>query len=74
MRFMRLREVKSDGFLSYIDHGISFFASVFGGGDEELPYFMLNESLKGQEADWESGGQYSDVRLGEVIKTVRTDM
>ncbi len=58
----------SDGFLSYIDHGISFFASVFGGGDEELPYFMLNESLKGQKADWESGGQYSDVRLGEVIK------
>lgn len=58
----------SDGFLSYIDHGISFFASVFGGEDEELPYFMLNESLKGQKEDWENGERYSDVQLGEVIK------
>lgn len=58
----------SDGFLSYINHGISFFASVFGGGDEELPYFMLNESLKGQKEDWENGERYFDVQLGEVIK------
>lgn len=58
----------SDGFLSYIDHGISFFASVFSSEEKELPYFMLNESLKAQKEDWESVGQYSDVQLGEVIK------
>ncbi|MDE5937552.1 MAG: hypothetical protein K2H37_00530, partial [Lachnospiraceae bacterium] len=58
----------SDGFLSYIDHGISFFASVFSSEEKELTYFMLNESLKGQKEDWESIGRYSDVQLGEVIK------
>ncbi len=58
----------SDGFLSYYDHGISFFASVFSGDDEELPYYFLNESLKGVREDWESIGGYTDVQLGEVVK------
>lgn len=58
----------SDGFLSYIDHGISFFASVFGGEEEELPYFMLNESVKGQKEDWESSEQYSEVQFSGVVK------
>lgn len=58
----------SDDFLSYIDHGIIFFAEVYGGGDEELPYQILNESLKGLKADWEQSEEYSDAKLGEVVK------
>ena len=57
-----------DDFLSYIDHGIMFFAAVYGGGDEELPYQLLNESLKGLKADWEQNEEYSDAKLGEVVK------
>lgn len=58
----------SDDFLSYIDHGINFFAAVYGGGDEELPYQILNESLKGLKADWEQSEEYSDAKFGEVVK------
>ncbi len=60
----------TEGFLSYIDHGISFFASVYSGGDEvveDLPYMMLNETLKSEKKDLESNG-YSDVQLGKVVK------
>lgn len=57
----------TDGFLGYIDHGINFFASVYSGGGDDLPYMMLNESLKSLKTDWESNG-YSDVQLGEVVK------
>lgn len=58
----------SDGFLSYFGHGISFFAAVYSGGDENLPYEMLNESLKSQKADWGNNEEYSDVQLGKVVK------
>ncbi|MDE6404796.1 MAG: hypothetical protein K2M20_03985 [Lachnospiraceae bacterium] len=58
----------SDGFVSYIDHGINFFASVYSGGDEELPYQVLNESMKLLRVEWEQDEQYSDVKLGEVVK------
>lgn len=62
----------TEGFLSYIDHGISFFASVYSGGDEfefgkELPYTILNETVKATKMDMESNG-YSDVQLSEVVK------
>ena len=57
----------ADGFLGYIDHGINFFASVYSGGGDDLPYMMLNESLKSLKTDWESSG-CSDIQLGEVVK------
>ncbi|MDE7246501.1 MAG: hypothetical protein K2N43_01295 [Lachnospiraceae bacterium] len=57
-----------DGFLSYIDHGISYFAAVYSGGGEEFPYQMLNEVLKGRKADLEGSGEYSDIQFGEVVK------
>lgn len=60
----------TDGFLGYIDHGISFFASVYSNGEdvvEEFPYMMLNETLKSKKTELESSG-FFDVRLGKVVK------
>ncbi len=58
----------SEDFLGYVDHGINFFAAVYGGGGEEFPYMMLNESLKVLKTDWEDSGLYSDMQFGEVMK------
>ncbi len=57
-----------EGYLSYIDHGIVYFASVYSGGDKELPFQVLNESLKMTKVDWEQEEAYSDVQISEVIK------
>lgn len=57
----------TDGFLSYIDHGINFFAMVYSGGGDDLPYMMLNESVKNQKREWE-GNEFTDVKLGKVVK------
>lgn len=58
----------SGGFLDYIDHGIGYFVSVFSDVDEQMPYYMLNETVKGQREDLEGDGQYSDVQISGVVK------
>lgn len=58
----------SGGSLHYSDHGIIYFVSVIDGGDEEIPYGMMDMTMEGQQEDMEAGGNYSNVWVSETLE------
>lgn len=58
----------SGGSLHYSDHGIFYFVSVIDGGDEEMPYGMMDMTMERQQEDMEVSGNYSNVWVGETLE------
>lgn len=59
--------VGSGGSLNYSDHGVFCLVSVIDGGDKEMPYYMMDSTMEGQQENMEVGG-YSNVWVGEVVE------
>lgn len=58
----------SGGSLHYSDHGIIYFVSVIDGGDEAMPYAMMDLTMDGQQEDMEESGNYSNVWVSETLE------
>lgn len=57
----------SGGSLNYSDHGIFCLVLVIDGGDKEMPYYMMDSTMEGQQENMEVGG-YSNVWVGKVVE------
>lgn len=58
-----------DGFVSYYDHGISFYAAVYS-GFESSSYLELGltESIETYLESWQNDERYSDIEVSDVLK------
>lgn len=57
-----------NGFLSYYDHGLSLFASVYSSEiSSDWVYDFWESSSKGQVEEWQEDPEYSDIQVGENV-------
>lgn len=58
----------TDGFFYAYDHGVTFTASVYGGGSLENLRMYLDETIKLQAKDWQEDPECSQVGVGEILE------
>lgn len=54
--------------LEYDEHGIFSFVTVVDGGEEETPYYMLEQTMETQQEDTEKYGDYSNVWVSGIME------
>lgn len=54
--------------LEHDDHGIFSFVMVVDGGEEETPYYMLEQTMETQQEDMEKYGDYSNVWVSGIME------
>lgn len=45
-----------------------YFVSVIDGGEEEMPYYMMDTTVEGQQEDMQASGNYSHVWVSEIME------
>lgn len=60
--------INGEGYLSYIDHGLVFYASVYSYGIQDFFEEGLQIMVNVEKEDWEEYYQYSDIQVSEIMQ------
>lgn len=60
-----------EGFVSYYDHGISFYASVYNLGSSALLPSCVEDSAELTLEGWQDNSDYSDIEVSELLENGR---
>ena len=58
-----------DGYAYYFDHGLSYYAMVYGGYDSSVYLDLgLKDSVEYELEEWQNDERYSDIEVSDILK------